>query len=126
MLIPILVVGIITTLVASVWFFSQLKNTSQKAERLEVEIHSKAHDLEKYKMNSVRLSAEKEGLIQQLENERKLSIEKQEELKKQLELIGKDIVIEGNKTLKTENEQQLNHLLNPLKEKLEKFEQKVN
>ena len=77
-------------------------------------------------MNSIRLSTEKEGLIQQLENERKLSIEKQAELKRQLELIGKDIVIEGNKALKTENEQQLNHLLNPLKEKLEKFEAKVN
>ena len=32
-----------------------------------------------------------------------MSIEKQAELKRQLELIGKDIVIEGNKALKTEN-----------------------
>jgi len=126
MLITILVIVIIISVVAAVWFFSQLKNTSQKAEKLEAEMHSKATELEEYKMNSIRLSTEKEGLVQQLDNERKLSIEKQAELRKQLELIGKDIVSEGNKALKTENEQQLNHLLNPLKEKLEKFEAKVN
>ena len=126
MLIAILVIGIIISIVAAVWFFSQLKNIKAKTEKLEVEYHSKTIELEEFKMNSIRLSTEKEGLLQQLENERKLSIEKQEELKKQLELIGKDIVLEGNKALKSENEQQLNHLLNPLKEKLEKFEAKVN
>lgn len=126
MLTTIIVILLIVSLAAAVWFFSQLKNSNSANEKLTNEMHSKAIELEEYKMNSIRLATEKEGLIQQLENERKLSIEKQAELTKQLELIGKDIVLEGNKALKTENEQQLNHLLNPLKEKLEKFEAKVN
>jgi len=126
MLIPILVIGLIAALIGAVWFFSQLKNSTLQNEKLTNEMLSKSSELEEYKMNSIRLSTEKDGLTQQLENERKASVEKQEELKNQLALIGKDIVLEGNKTLKTENEQQLNHLLNPLKEKLEKFEAKVN
>lgn len=121
-----MVILLIVALAAAVWFFSQLKNSNSANEKLTNEMHSKTIELEEYKMNSIRLATEKEGLIQQLENERKLSIEKQAELTKQLELIGKDIVLEGNKALKTENEQQLNLLLNPLKEKLEKFEAKVN
>jgi len=126
MLTTIAVILLIVALAAVAWFLSQLKNSTSQNEKLTNELHSKLRELDEYKMNSIRLSTEKEGLIQQLENERKLSIEKQAELKGQLELIGKDIVIEGNKALKTENEQQLNHLLNPLKEKLEKFEAKVN
>jgi DNA recombination protein RmuC len=126
MLTTIAVILLIVALAAVAWFLSQLKNSTSQNEKLTNELHSKLRELDEYKMNSIRLSTEKEGLIQQLENERKLSIEKQAELKRQLELIGKDIVIEGNKALKTENEQQLNHLLNPLKEKLEKFEAKVN
>jgi len=60
-----------------------------------------------------------------LEIEKAQSITKQKELTLQLELVGKDIVSQGNKALKAENEEQLKQILTPLKEKLEKFELKV-
>ena len=126
MLIPVLIIGIVATSGVAIWFFSQQKNTSVLNQQLNSNLLSKTSELEEYKINNIKLNTEKEGLLQQLEHERKISIEKQKELKEQLELIGKDIVSEGNKALKSENEQQLNQILNPLKEKLEKFEQKVN
>lgn len=126
MLISILIIGIIGASGAAVWFFSQQKNTVVLNEKLSSDLLSKSSELENHKMNNIKLNTEKESLLQQLERERTAAIEKQKELKEQLELIGKDIVYEGNKALKTENEQRLTQILNPLKEKLEKFEQKVN
>lgn len=126
MLIPVLIIGIVVASGIAIWFFSQQKNISTLNQKLNNDLLTKTSELEEYKINNIKISTEKEGLLQQLEHERKISIEKQKELKEQLELIGKDIVSEGNKALKSENEQQLTQILNPLKEKLEKFEQKVN
>ena len=80
MLTTIAVILLIVALAAVAWFLSQLKNSTSQNEKLTNELHSKLRELDEYKMNSIRLSTEKEGLIQQLENERKLSIEKQAEL----------------------------------------------
>jgi len=78
-----------------------------------------------YKMSTIQLEAEKNGLINQLNNEREFSAEKQKELKTQLELMGKDLVQQGSNVLKTENEQKITSLLEPLKERLLSFEKEV-
>jgi len=51
--------------------------------------------------------------------------EQKKMLLQQLELIGKDLVAQGSKTLKIDNQTNLAEILNPFKEKLEKFEKDV-
>ncbi len=126
MLTSLLVVGLVIAVGAAVWFFSQVKNVQKSIDQLSAEATSKTQLLEDLKLTNIKLATEKEGLVHQLENERKTGLEKQKELREQLELIGKNIVSEGNKSLKDENELRLSAILNPLKEKLEKFEKKVN
>ena len=126
MLTSLLTVGLVIAVGAAVWFFSQVRNVQKSIDQLSAEATSKAQLLEDLKLTNIKLVTEKEGLVHQLENERKTGLEKQKELREQLELIGKNIVSEGNKSLKDENELRLSAILNPLKEKLEKFEKKVN
>ncbi len=126
MLTSVLIVGLVIAVGVAVWFFSQARNNQKSLAQLASDATLKAQSLEELKLTNIKLATEKEGLIHQLENERKTGLEKQKELREQLELIGKNIVSEGNKSLKDENELRLSAILNPLKEKLEKFEKKVN
>ena len=126
MLTSVLIVGLVIAVGVAVWFFGQARNSQKSMEQLLSEATTKSQSLEESKLTNIKLATEKEGLIHQLENERKTGLEKQKELREQLELIGKNIVSEGNKSLKDENELRLSAILNPLKEKLEKFEKKVN
>jgi DNA recombination protein RmuC len=54
-----------------------------------------------------------------------MHLQQQKEMKEQLELMGKDIVRQGASVLKTENEEKLNSLLEPLKERINAFEKEV-
>lgn len=125
MLIIILTILLVISVAASVWFFSQLESRSSAIKHLEFQLNDVKKEADNYKSIGIKATAEKEGLERILEMEKTQAIEKQKELKSQLELVGKDIVTQGNKALKTENEEQLRQILTPLKEKLEKFEQKV-
>lgn len=73
----------------------------------------------------IRLESESKALERIIEQERSNSEEKQRELKEQLQLLGKDFVSHGSRLLRSENEQHLGLLLNPLKERLEAFEKEV-
>ncbi len=126
MLTSVLIVGLVIAVGAAVWFFGQSRNLQNSINQLSADATSKSQLLEDFKLTNIKLVTEKEGLLHQLENERTVGLEKQKELREQLELIGKNIVSEGNKSLKDENELRLSAILNPLKEKLEKFEKKVN
>jgi DNA recombination protein RmuC len=73
----------------------------------------------------IRIESDHKALERIIEQERHNSEDKQKELKEQLQLLGKDFVSQGSRLLRTENEQQLGQLLNPLKERLEAFEKEV-
>jgi DNA recombination protein RmuC len=62
---------------------------------------------------------------QQLQFERKKRSEDETQLKEQLNAIAKAVVVQGANTLKQENQQQLELLLQPFKEKLTSFEKEV-
>jgi DNA recombination protein RmuC len=125
MLIPVLIILIVLSLSAAIWFFSQLENRKSIHSDLTLQIADLKRDLDIYKTQAIKLGAEKEGIERLLEIEKAQSFAKQKELTLQLELVGKDIVAQGNKALKAENEEQLRQILTPLKDKLEKFELKV-
>ena len=82
-------------------------------------------ETEEYKMKSIQLEAANQSSRELLENEKRYSEEKQKELKTQLELLGKNLVQQGSNVLKTENEQKINALLEPFKERLIAFEKEV-
>ncbi|HIP32431.1 MAG TPA: DNA recombination protein RmuC, partial [Crocinitomicaceae bacterium] len=121
-----LIILVIIAVGAAVYFFVQLKGEREKITDLKSATHSLEDKVDEFKTRSIRLLAEKEGLEKSIESEREIASSKQKELREQLELIGKDIVSQGSKALKVENEQRLDAILSPLKEKLEKFERKIN
>lgn len=64
-------------------------------------------------------------LREQMEYDRKKKAEDEQLLKEQLTAIAKDVVQQGNSTIKLENKSQLEQLLQPFKEKLSTFELEV-
>lgn len=82
-------------------------------------------ETEELKSRVIALESRNESLSEILETEKRYSEEKQKELRIQLELLGKDIVNQGATVLKNENEQKLNALLDPLKERITSFEKEV-
>jgi DNA recombination protein RmuC len=125
MLITTLTIIIVFSIAITVWFFSKTENQKASIAQLEAQAESLKNDVDLHKSVGIKAAAEKEGLERILEIEKAQSIAKQKELMSQLELVGKDIVSRGNKTLKAENEEQLKQILTPLREKLEKFELRV-
>lgn len=108
-----------------IWFYSQFVNEKKRISVLESEKEIHVLTAAELKERNIRLETEKEGLQLILENERRNAEEKQIELKTQLELMGKNLLSEGSKILKSENKQQLDQLLLPLKERLETFEKEI-
>ena len=121
----ILIILLILAISAAVFFYSQLNSKRTDINELKASLDSLNTDVDTYKTRSIQLDAEKSSLERIIEIERDSATSKQAELREQLELIGKDIVNKGSKSLNTENEARLNQILTPLKEKLEKFEQKI-
>lgn len=125
MLITVLIILIVLSTSIVIWFLAQLENKKSINSDLSNQLFDLKRDLDIYKTQAIKALAEKEGLERILEIEKAQSLAKQKELTQQLELVGKDIVSQGNKALKADNEEQLRQILTPLKEKLEKFELKV-
>ena len=121
----ILIISLILAISAAVFFYSQLKNERVKTDDSKTSLERLNESVETYKTRSIQLEAEKNSLEKILEIERQSVKDKQAELREQLELIGKDIVNKGSKSINRENEARLTQILTPLKEKLEKFERKI-
>ena len=112
MLITILTIIIVISISIAVWFFSKLENKKTLIAKLETQAELLKQDVDLHKSVGIKASVEKEGLERILEIEKSQATAKQKELTSQLELVGKDIVYQGNKTLKAENEEQLKQILN--------------
>ncbi|MCH2229952.1 MAG: DNA recombination protein RmuC [Crocinitomicaceae bacterium] len=125
MLITSLIVLLTISISAAIWFYSksiyELKQKTELQSKVEL-LHS---NLDEFKTKSIKAISDKEALERILELEKKTAVDKQNELKKQLKLVGKEIVSQGNEALKLESHDQLQQILSPLKEKLDTFEKKV-
>lgn len=121
-MINILFAGItVIAFVALFYLLSELKRVKTQNAILEEKLLQSDH----FRIEAIKLETEKKGLESQLALERENNADKQKELKTQLELMGKDLVQQGANVLKTESEQKINAILEPLKERLSAFEKEV-
>ncbi len=123
----------------AIWFFLENKKQgaiqlllehriteiSEEKEVLMAEKEEVRAQRESTKGELIQASSERDMYLRQLEEQKINFGEQRETLEKQLHLMGKNLVEEGSKTLKSESHLKLNELLAPFKEKLEKFEKEV-
>jgi DNA recombination protein RmuC len=121
----ILLLVILTALIVVALLFMENKKLRGKLENASSEQLALVKQTEEVRVRSAQMEAANTSLREQLESERRHADEKQKELKTQLELVGKDIVQQGANVLKTESEQKINAILEPLKERLSAFEKEV-
>lgn len=121
----ILLLVILTALIVVALLFMENKKLRGKLENASSEQLALVKQTEEVRVRSAQMEAANTSLREQLESERRHAEEKQKELKTQLELVGKDIVQQGANVLKTESEQKINAILEPLKERLSAFEKEV-
>ncbi len=114
------------------WFFTENKKKLAQYQILLEQINTLTQEKETLRLEkeetwgkSIQAAAERDSLQKQLEDQKLRFDEQRLTLERQLQLLGKSLVEEGSKTLKSESHQKLNELLLPFKEKLEKFEQEV-
>lgn len=120
-----IIILVIVFLMIIVYFFIENKNLKQKLAQSESELKSLADKAENYRVTTASIEAKFNALDEQVLQEREMHLQQQKEMKEQLELMGKDIVRQGASVLKTENEEKLNSLLEPLKERINAFEKEV-
>lgn len=105
--------------------YTQNKKSDTLHNSLKTELKTSENEVLQLKERAIRAESEVSSLEKLLEENKRHATEKQQELKEQLQLLGKDFVSQGSKILKSENEAQLGTLLKPLKERLEAFEKEV-
>lgn len=125
MLIYLLIALTSALLVAVLYFSSEKKRLGSEKSILEEKIDSILQRTELFQVKTIKLEAENQSLSRQLISEKEANIQQQKELKNQLELLGKNLVQQGSIVLRNENELKLNALLNPLKERLQAFENEI-
>lgn len=125
MLIYLLIALTSALLVAVFYFYSEKKRLGTEKLSLEDKIVSILQRTELFQVKTIQLEAENQNLSRQLLSEKEANIQQQKELKNQLELLGKNLVQQGSIVLRNENELKLNALLNPLKERLQAFENEM-
>ncbi|MDH4472481.1 MAG: DNA recombination protein RmuC [Fluviicola sp.] len=104
---------------------ASLKAAQLLADQLVAEKNALSGEKEKALIEHSQSLKEVELLRQQLAYERKKQAEDEARLKEQLTAIAKDVVQQGNASIKQENQSQLEQLLKPFKEKLVTFETEV-
>lgn len=104
--------------IATIYFVLKLQTANTNHQQVQQEKQNLSLELVSSK-KSLELTE------QQLQFERKKRSEDETQLKEQLNAIAKAVVVQGANTLKQENQQQLELLLQPFKEKLTSFEKEV-
>lgn len=104
--------------IATIYFVLKLQTANTNHQLIQQEKQNLSLELVSTK-KSLELTE------QQLQFERKKRSEDEAQLKEQLNAIAKAVVVQGTNTLKQENQQQLELLLQPFKEKLTSFEKEV-
>lgn len=107
------------------WLISELKKGKQHQEYSVNSLFEKQNELEQTKYKLVETTTEIRSLRERLELERLDSIIKQKESKEQVELMAQSMIQKGTKMLQTENQQNIQTILEPFKNQLHKFEKEV-
>jgi len=120
-----LVAIVLISLLAVFWFYREADKLKQDFQQIEAKLQIATKGKEEIQTSYIRSNAENVLYQKQLADEKASFIEQKEFLSQQLQLMGKDLVEQGSKALKTESHQKLNELLHPFKEKLALFEREV-
>jgi DNA recombination protein RmuC len=107
------------------FFYSKNKALSLQLDEKDVEIKTVFFKLDEEKRKNIVIETQFSSLQAQSKDEKDARSETEKALKEQLELIGKELILRGTQTLRSENQAQLSQFLNPFKEKLEAFEKEV-
>lgn len=127
-MIYVLIGAIVTAVVMVVLWIQEQKKSKENwvmSQQKEGDLLALKTELDQTKLNLVKSNTELDSAKNQILEAQKQFREQKDLLTKQLELMGKDFISQGSKALKSENELQLQQLLIPFKEKLEKFEKDV-
>lgn len=125
MIVYFLIAVVILLSILGIFLFNDNRSIRQKLNNVNDQYLEQLKIAEEFRIRAIQLEANNQALKDQLEIEKKYSEEKQQELKTQLELLGKNLVQHGSNVLKAESEQQMNAILEPLKERLSAFEKEV-
>ena len=102
---PALVILLVVILLAIGYFFNENRQLKKKLLESESRIQQLSGVTEDARVMAAAMEATQKSLEEQLQQEKDTHAEKQQELKEQLELMGKDLVRQGASVLKTENEE---------------------
>jgi DNA recombination protein RmuC len=122
---PALYVILVIFLLIIGYFINENRQLKNKILDSEGRIQQLSISTEESRVIAAALEAKQKSIEDQLQQEKDTHAQKQQELKEQLELMGKDLVRQGSSVLKTENEEKLNAILEPLKERINAFEKEV-
>jgi DNA recombination protein RmuC len=121
----LLVAGASALVVVLIYVYTELKRVKIDKALCEDKLRIAEIQSKEFYIRTILLEAENNNLQNFVVSEKQSHSDHQKELKNHLELIGKNLIQQGSQVLRTENEQKLNALLNPLKERLQAFENEV-
>lgn len=121
----LLVAGASALVVMLIYLYSTLQRIKVEKSLSEEKVRITEIRAQEFLVKTIQLETENTNLKQLISTEKQAHADHQRELKNHLELIGKNLIQQGSQVLRNENEQKLNALLNPLKERLQAFENEV-
>lgn len=121
----LLVAGASALVVVLIYVYTELKRVKIDKALCEDKLRIAEIQAKEFYVRTIQLEAENNNLQKLIVSEKQSHSDHQKELKNHLELIGKNLIQQGSHVLRSENEQKLNALLNPLKERLQAFENEV-
>lgn len=121
----LLVAGASALVVMLIYLYSTLQRIRVEKSLSEEKVRITEIRAQEFLVKTIQLETENTNLKQFISTEKQAHADHQRELKNHLELIGKNLIQQGSQVLRNENEQKLNALLNPLKERLQAFENEV-
>ena len=121
----LLVAGASALVVMLSYLYSTLQRIKVEKSLSEEKVRITEIRAQEFLVKTIQLETENTNLKQFISTEKQAHADHQRELKNHLELIGKNLIQQGSQVLRNENEQKLNALLNPLKERLQAFENEV-
>lgn len=97
----------------------------ERNEKIELELHEIRAFLAQEKERNATLLAQQQHLEEMLANQKKELTEVQEKFTKEFELIANKILEQKSQAFKEQNKESIGELLNPLKERIKEFQEKV-
>ena len=104
---------------------TNLEETVREMEELKKEIEAERNKRIEFEKKAAGLTSDLENMQKLLQEEKKRLEEVKEQMKQEFALIANKILKQNSEEFSEHSKKNINELINPLKEKIEKFEKKV-